>query len=187
MYIGSDSLGLIRMAAIAAHEAAARPTPENGGPERRVRVLDLCTGSGVQGIAFARLMALRGASAAVTCADINPRAARFARFNAALNGLDAETAGDCGVEVRLGDLYAAVASPAPEDADAPFDVVLANPPFVPVPQELNAGVMRYGLFADGGGLANALLKSLRFRWFLWLPAPLSSLLSPLSELHAAHA
>ena len=161
MYIGSDSLGLVRMAAIAAQVVPASSKPSGAGP---VQVLDLCTGSGIQGIAFARLMAILGASAAVKCVDINPRAARFARFNAALNGLDAEVAAEGGVEVFLGNLYEAVGGEERKDGNKEkqdFDVILANPPFVPVPQALNAEVKRYDVFADGGGriCKDACLKS----------------------------
>lgn len=77
------------------------------------RVLDLCTGSGIQ--------ALRGAATAqqVVAVDINPRAAAMARLNAQLNGVG-------NVEVRVGNLYAPVAGES-------FDAIVANPPFVSSP------------------------------------------------------
>ena len=46
------------------------------------RVLDLCAGCGVQGLTAMQ----RGAERA-TLVEVNPRAARFARFNAVLNGM----------------------------------------------------------------------------------------------------
>ena len=75
------------------------------------RVLDLCTGSGIQALQVAPR------ATAVTAVDIGPRAAAMARTNAALN--DARN-----VEVRCGDLYRPVVGER-------FDLIIANPPFVP--------------------------------------------------------
>ncbi len=75
------------------------------------RVLDLCTGSGIQALQVAPR------AAGVTAVDIGLRAAALARCNAALNGI-------VGVTVRQGDLYAPVRGEQ-------FDLVIANPPFVP--------------------------------------------------------
>ncbi|MBX3027614.1 methyltransferase [bacterium] len=75
------------------------------------RVLDLCTGSGIQALQVAPR------ARAVIAVDIGARAAALARTNAQLN--DAR-----GVEVRRGDLYRPVAGER-------FDLVIANPPFVP--------------------------------------------------------
>lgn len=78
------------------------------------RVLDLCTGSGVQG-----LVAAAGAEQ-VVAVDVNPRAVALARMNAILNGVS-------NLEVRQGDLFAPVRGER-------FDLVIANPPFVPAPR-----------------------------------------------------
>ena len=75
------------------------------------RVLDLCTGSGIQALQVAPR------ANAVVAVDIGPRAVAMARTNVALN--DARC-----VEVRQGDLYQPVAGER-------FDLVIANPPFVP--------------------------------------------------------
>lgn len=85
-------------------------------PRAGARVLDLCTGSGVHAI-----LALRGGADRAIATDVNPRALAFARFNAALNGVAAR------LEVRRGDLWDAVRE------GERFDLVLANPPFVPSP------------------------------------------------------
>ena len=74
------------------------------------RVLDLCTGSGIQALAVA------GRAQSVVAVDIGRRAAAMARANAVVNGLD--------LEVREGDLYRPVRGER-------FDLILANPPFVP--------------------------------------------------------
>lgn len=75
--------------------------------------LDLCTGSG--GVA---LLAAQSCQR-VTGVDINPRAINFARFNALFNGV-----GNC--TFRVGDLYAPIGR-------ARFDLITANPPYVPTP------------------------------------------------------
>jgi release factor glutamine methyltransferase len=73
------------------------------------KVLDLCTGSGVIGVAAA----LQGAS--VTAVDVSRRALLSAKLNARANGVR--------VRARLGDLFAAV-------GDERFDLVVANPPYL---------------------------------------------------------
>ncbi len=77
--------------------------------------LDLCTGSGIHALLAA------AHSRRVVAVDINPRAVHCARFNA-------QAAGVNNIEVRLGDLY------EPLD-DARFDLITANPPFVPSPRD----------------------------------------------------
>lgn len=107
MYIGLDSMGLV-------HTAPRYPSS---------RLLDLCTGSGIQALIGSRY------SSHVTGVDLNPRAIRFARFNAQLNEIN----NVCFVQ---GDIYSAVPSQK-------FDIILANPPFVPSPS-------RNLRFRDGG-------------------------------------
>lgn len=75
------------------------------------RVLDLCTGSGIQALQVAPR------ATSVVAVDIGPRAAAMARCNALLNEAR-------GVEVREGDLYRPVRGER-------FDLIIANPPFVP--------------------------------------------------------
>ncbi len=85
--------------------------------------LDLCCGSGIH--------ALLATSHArhVTAVDINARAVRCTSFNAKLRGLT-------NLEALQGDLYAPVAGRR-------FDLITANPPFVPAPfQQVG--------FRDGG-------------------------------------
>ena len=117
MYIGMDSHGLVQTAPRAACAT----------------VLDLCCGSGIQGLVATRY------GRKVVAVDLNPRAVRFARFNAQLN-----EASD--YEVRLGSLYEPVAGEQ-------FDVILANPPFVPSPE--------MGLaFRDGGVRGESILRQI---------------------------
>jgi release factor glutamine methyltransferase len=77
------------------------------------RVADLCTGSGVVAIHAAVLGA-----GSVVAYDINDRAVKCARANAARLGVD--------VDVRTGSHEDAV-------AHGPYDIVVSNPPYVPSP------------------------------------------------------
>ena len=114
MYIGPDSRGLV-------HAAPRKPC---------AKLLDLCTGSGIQALSGSRY-----ATDAVGV-DLNPRAIRFARFNAQLNGIT-------NVRFLQDDLYNSF-------QDETFDIILANPPFVPSPYSN----LRY---RDGGHTGEAIL------------------------------
>lgn len=75
--------------------------------------LDLGTGTGIQALLAARH------SKHVVATDINPRALEFARFNAALNGVD-------NIEFIEADLF-------DEFGDRTFDLIVCNPPFTVSP------------------------------------------------------
>jgi hypothetical protein len=93
--------------------------------------LDLCTGSGIHA-----LLASTHAKQ-VLAVDINPRAARCTRFNA-------QASGATNLDVVVGDLY--------ESARGEwFDLITANPPFVPSPLD-SLG------FRDGGRSGEEILK-----------------------------
>jgi len=77
--------------------------------------LDLCTGSGVHAL-LASVHSKR-----VVAVDINPRAARCAHFNALVSGAT-------NIEVAVGDLFQPVFGEY-------FDLITANPPFVPSPMD----------------------------------------------------
>ena len=76
-------------------------------------LLDLCSGSGIQGLAAARQ------AERVVCADLSVRALAYAAFNARLNGFENLTC-------VAGDRFAAVAGQR-------FDHIVCNPPFVLAP------------------------------------------------------
>ncbi|WP_340384856.1 HemK2/MTQ2 family protein methyltransferase [Streptomyces sp. SS7] len=84
------------------------------GIVRGTDVLDLGTGSGLLAVEAARL------GGRVTAVDISWRAVLTARCNAVLNGQS--------VRVRHGDLTSAVRGRR-------FDLVIANPPYVPAPDD----------------------------------------------------
>lgn len=161
MYIGPDSLALVQ------HYIASL----SGSQSRPTSCIDLCTGSGIQALAaLATMDSIRSA----TVLDINPRALRFARFNAILNRLD-----DRLQQYVLGDLVSGHGSTwQPDerienvDASPILDIllahssvkdgrshllVLANPPFLPVPSYDTEIQRRYGLFSDGGGPSGELV------------------------------
>lgn len=145
---------------------------EGEATEQGESILDLCCGSGIQGIAAA---VLRGGNAHVTCIDINPRAVRFSRFNACLNNLDLSR-----FTAVVGDLYTALdadvgnAAAAVQETDqfrrsklkyteadaGNFDLILANPPFIPVPPKLESATRRYDLFAAGGSTGEEVLREI---------------------------
>lgn len=82
------------------------------------RGLDLCAGPGTQGL----YMASHGAT--VIAVELNAVAAEIARVNTHLNGLESK------MTVRVGNLYDALT-----DVDKPFDLITANPPLLPFPDE----------------------------------------------------
>lgn len=115
MFVGADSRWLARATVRRAVDAS----------------LDLCTGSGVQALLAS------GHSRRVVATDLNPRAVRCARFNAA-------AAGVTNLDVLIGDLYAPVRGQR-------FDLITANPPFVPSPVDSLA-------FRDGGPSGEDVVK-----------------------------
>lgn len=117
MYIGMDSLGLVHTVPKYLSEST----------------LDLCTGSGIQAITASCF------SRKVIGIDINPRAIRFARFNAQLNGVS-------NVQFIEGDLYKPI-------EQQKFDTILANPPFVPSPDHKLD-------FRDGGNNGEKILEAI---------------------------
>jgi len=178
MYLGPDSIALLRHlpdgpssdssgdpstegycrgsngqkdsdATSAAIKKSRSSTGRRGG-----RWLDLCCGSGVQGVCALT----SGRCERVDLVDVNPRALRFTRFNLRLNRVRSFGA------TYQGDLYEAL----PPKSKL-YDVILANPPFVPVPPELfgpspsesNSDIQarRYDVFsADPSGVGDGILR-----------------------------
>ncbi|MFL5274318.1 MAG: peptide chain release factor N(5)-glutamine methyltransferase [Anaeromyxobacteraceae bacterium] len=91
-------------------EAALAALPDGGA------ALDLCTGSGCVGVTHA----LERPAANVVATDLDAAALALARENAERLGAT--------LELAQGDLFAALAAPAR------FDVIAANPPYVPTPE-----------------------------------------------------
>jgi SAM-dependent methyltransferase len=93
--------------------------------------LDLCSGTGIAALVLSRHVER------VVAADITPRAAHFARFNALLNGRP-------NVEIAVGDLYEPV-------AERTFDRIVAHPPYVPALEQAR-------VFRDGGDTGESILR-----------------------------
>jgi len=120
--------------------------------QKYIKILDLCCGSGIQALSYLSILKyflstkeLRKLKA--TCVDINRRALRFTRFNAILNDLDES------VETIEGNIMDWEQTFSNHDDEhhanttlaelkanyhqllklAPYDIILANPPFIPVP------------------------------------------------------
>lgn len=99
-------------------------------------VLDLCTGSGIIALFAARK------AKNVVAVDVNPRAIKFAKYNAELNGLIDK------IDYRIGSLFDPV-------KDMSFNVITVNPPFEPTPSEY----INY-LHSDGGEAGANILKEI---------------------------
>ena len=104
------------------------------------RVLDVCCGCGIQGLAAAA----RGARF-VLLSDLSPRAIHFARLNARLNQLNASVVG-----AEPGSGYTPAKRHLSMTRDLPFDLVLCNPPFVAVPSRLKLDPALYVAGGDDG-------------------------------------
>jgi release factor glutamine methyltransferase len=119
---------------------------ERGDKKTPVRVLDLCTGSGVLAVTLARELP----AAQVVATDVSEAAAALARRNAEHNQVSDR------VDVRVGDLFAPV-------GDEVFDVVVSNPPYIAtaVIATLDKEVQREPKLAlDGGADGLDLLRRL---------------------------
>jgi hypothetical protein len=90
------------------------------------RALDACCGSGIQSILLARL------GLTVVGVDIQEAVLHLARINCAINNVSARTTF---YHADLADFH-------PTDT---FDIIVTNPPLLPIPAEL-----RYTLVGDGG-------------------------------------
>ena len=109
-----------------------------GGP---VSVVDLCCGSGVVALTIARLVP----GARVVGVDLSPQACTTARRNAEEQGLAVE-------------FVCADAGQALPELDAAVDVVVANPPYIPLGYQIRAPEVRdhdpaLALWAGPDGMA----------------------------------
>jgi hypothetical protein len=93
--------------------------------------LDLCSGTGIGALVLGR------SGRPTVSADVTERAAAFARFNCALNGI-------ADVDVVRGDLYEAVKGRT-------FGCIVAHPPYVP-------SVEAKAIWRDGGATGETLVR-----------------------------
>ena len=178
MYLGPDSMGLVQhFWDNLPRNNTSEDTNNCGGNN----ILDLCTGSGIQalfGLAHQQQQHLSLSDdttpsvTRATCVDVNPRALRFVFINALLNGIDPQrlqlVQGDvlpgtgrqwCIEKSDHGSFEWVVGPHAPlvDLLDGPYDIVTANPPFLPVPPTLTH---RHGAFSDGGGTGEDVLQAI---------------------------
>jgi len=113
-------------------------------PEPGDVCLDLCTGSGIQGLRCAQV------AARADLVDVHPPAVRLATLNAALNGVSSR------VEVFQGDLWDAL------PPDRRYDFVTCNPPLMPVVDEVKFPLYGHG-GPDGLRLVDRILEQLPSR------------------------
>jgi len=106
---------LLRPEAIAEWLVDEHHTPI--GVEKVSRVLELCTGNGSLAILAAQALP----HAEIVATDLSPEALEVAAINIESYGLSDR------ITLRQGDLYAALTE---EDRRTPFDLILANPPYV---------------------------------------------------------
>ena len=156
MYIGPDSLALQQ------HMPVQNIPYRNAkGHRKNANILDLCCGSGIQGIcSLFRYMN----EADVISIDVNCRALRFTRFNALLNEVSDRVNtvwGDLSRFPLSKELNTYLFGMHPEG----YNLILANPPFLPVPDidktsQINSVSLRYGFFSDGGSTGEMLLETI---------------------------
>lgn len=111
IYIGQDSFSLMNMVT----------------EKKFDNILDLCAGSGIQGLNVVKL-----GSHKLTSVEINENAYNSILINSSLNELNNK------VEVLLSDLYNDV-------GEKKYDCILSNPPYVPAPKDINIPIC-----GDGG-------------------------------------
>lgn len=110
VYFGDDSIGLLTHIA----------------PHWEDEALDLCSGSGIQGMHSARH------AKSVDVVEIHPRARAVLRTNVLLNGLSSK------VTVHGGSLFEEI------EEDRKFDLITANPPLVPFPDDVQYPFVGHG-------------------------------------------
>ncbi len=125
VYIGYDSLRLA----------------ENIVFDRGSTALDLCSGTGIQGLLAAR------SARHVVSVELNEKVAPVNRFNILLNRMEDV------MELRVGDLYTVL-----KDGET-FDYIYANPPFIPMLDEVEYPICGTG-GEDGLRVLNGIVNGL---------------------------
>jgi len=156
MYIGPDSLSLVQ------HLHSSLPQYiEDGGQNKKI--LDICTGSGVQALSTLAMLDMyedNTNDSTSVALDINERALRFTSFNARLNGFEDRMTTIC-ADLLSGEAAEVLSN----NEESRYDILLANPPFIPTPparsdmpassirlekKNNDNATPRYGLFSSGG-------------------------------------
>ena len=194
MYIGPDSLALTQHFSPYPYLVNEMAQSESDASPHLAYGLDLGTGSGIQALSALMHWKLAakdnrlhndGTTTATSkdlkmiAIDINPRALRFTQFNAILNGLEDDVS-LIHADLVSGRLCAGDSSRSLEECleAQTYDLILANPPFLPVPSDsrtidspndkrqadgdtattIDSIAQRYGLFSSGGGDGEVILQ-----------------------------
>lgn len=149
MYIGPDSLALLD------HWNSRQQLISTGS-----RIVDIGTGSGIQALSVA---AASSAGIHVTCVDINQRALRFAELNFDWNGMEEPTLILGDIQDQACRIYNSkddrcITALTWQEALGQPDMILANPPFLPVPVHDAEISKRYGWFSSGGSSGEVILQ-----------------------------
>ena len=107
--------------------------------------LDLCTGSGIQAIISAKT------ADRVIAVDIDTKSKDVAIFNTYINNVENK------VDVRCGDLYNVI------DKEERFDFILSNPPFIPIPKDID-----FPIAGNGGEDGKDIIKNILNGYTLYL-------------------
>lgn len=117
-----------------------------------LKILDLCTGTGCLGLLLATSVArlqmdLPHFALSVTCSDLSTSALDLVRRNIQANNhlLASGSNGDTEIHVHQGDLFSDSDVQSLVRRYGPFDVVVCNPPYIPVQEwrELDVGVKEW--------------------------------------------
>jgi len=195
MYIGPDSLALVQHFPIELYI-----NTKEGGDNCRtgLQILDFCTGSGVQALSILKALEISHPNSMATCVDLNDRALRFTNFNAVLNGISIDRIKCIKADLLSGKILESRYASSGEEgsmllndvlAKNGYDIVTANPPFIPVPcpaDQIRIDITiddiskRYGLFSSGGSLGEDVLQKI-IQWAPLLLREKHGLLAVVSE------
>jgi methylase of polypeptide subunit release factors len=195
MYIGPDSLALVQHFPI---ELYINRKESGENCRTSLQILDFCTGSGVQALSILKALEISHPNSMATCVDLNDRALRFTNFNAVLNGISIDRIKCIKADLLSGKILESRYARSGEEgrmllndilAKNGYDIVTANPPFIPVPcptdqiridRTINDISKRYGLFSSGGSLGEEVLQKI-IQWAPLLLREKHGLLAVVSE------
>jgi methylase of polypeptide subunit release factors len=149
MYIGPDSLALLDHF----HWIPSRQQPSTG----TTKIVDIGSGSGIQALHLAA-RSIEFFSASVTSIDINPRALELTQLNFEWNGLQSPRLILGDITKPFGRIYNTDEESSWEEIMEDATMILANPPFLPVPIQDPVISKRYGLFSSGGATGDIVVE-----------------------------